>query len=125
MLCIAAAGAITALAASSFSLSWTHSVERTVWQEHWTVAGDRLVIVEASVEGSGAGIAPPPDAVLREGRWHYRPSLAPLRVLRLAASGATPSPWTLCLEGGPCLQLGRIPDDTIAIWPASRCISPP
>ena len=31
MLCIAAAGIITALATPSFTLSWTHSVERTQW----------------------------------------------------------------------------------------------
>ena len=52
-LCIASAGSIMTLLAGSFSLSWTHSVEKTTWMERWQVEGDRLALVWASVEGSG------------------------------------------------------------------------
>ena len=36
-LCILAAGKTTVLAVASFTLAWTHSVERTRWIETWTV----------------------------------------------------------------------------------------
>ena len=71
-LCIAAGGKLIALAATAFSLSWTHSVEKTVWSENWIVQGNALKVVEASVEGSGAGIELPENAVLRDGRWAWR-----------------------------------------------------
>ena len=54
-LCIATGGQILALVASSFTLSWTHSVEKTEWIEHWQVEDSRLNLVSASVQGSGAG----------------------------------------------------------------------
>lgn len=77
-LCIAAGGKLIALAATAFSLNWTHSVEKTVWSENWIVQGNALKVVEASVEGSGAGIELPETAVLRDGRWVYAPQLAPI-----------------------------------------------
>lgn len=122
MLCVAASGFVTALAVSAFSLSWTHSVEHTLWRESWIVtADDRLQVVEAGVEGSGAGIAVPPDALWADGRWTYRPALAPISELSLAASGATVSPWTLCTAGDDCLTLGAEAGDPIRIWAARRC----
>lgn len=121
MLCIAAAGVVTALAASSFTLSWTHSVEHTEWRESWLVQDNRLHLVEASVEGAGAGIAVPPDAIWADGRWTYTPDLPPLPSLNLAASGMTPSPWTLCTSDSPCLTLGAEPDATIRLWTAETC----
>ncbi|MGO4839058.1 DUF1850 domain-containing protein, partial [Rhizobiaceae sp. 2RAB30] len=36
-LCVVAAGKTTVLAASLFTLSWTHSVEKTRWEEDWRV----------------------------------------------------------------------------------------
>jgi len=123
MLCLASAGAIAAFAASSFTLSWTHSVERTLWRESWVVADDRLALVEASVEGSGAGIALPPDAVWSEGRWHYVPDLPPVPELVLAASGMTASPWRFCLPDGSCQDLGRTAGAPDRIWAAADCSS--
>jgi len=125
MLCIASAGALTALMATSFSLSWTHSVELTQWREEWRVSGERLALVRASVEGPGAGIAVPPDAVWENGRWTYVPELPPLASLDLAASGATPSPWTLCPDAGQCLTLGQDPGAAIRLWAAPDCTQDP
>ncbi|KRA40303.1 hypothetical protein ASD80_12620 [Devosia sp. Root635] len=124
MLCIASAGAVAALAASSFTLSWTHSVEHTQWRESWVVQGDRLQVVEASVEGSGAGIAVPPDAVWADGRWSYKPVLGPLPSLNLAASGMTPSPWTLCTPDGQCLALGEKAGEVARLWAGPSCDRP-
>jgi len=121
MLCIATAGAIVSLAASSFTLSWTHSVERTEWREHWVVGQGALHLVEASVQGSGAGIAVPPDARLEAGRWRYKPAIPPLPELVLAASGMTTSPWQLCVPGGECHMLGEEPGQDTRLWVAEVC----
>jgi hypothetical protein len=123
-LCIASAGSIMTLLAASFSLSWTHSVEKTTWIEHWQVKGDRLALSSASVEGSGAGIDLPPDAVWEDDRWTYRPDLAPLHRLDLAASGATVSGWRLCVNEN-CHELGAMPGEPVSIWASDVCSAEP
>ena len=104
-LCIFAGGKTATVGASLFTLSWTHSVEMIEWQEVWRVNSQGLELVEARVKGSGAGMEPPPDAHLVDGWWVYVPPLPPLPELRLAASGATISPWRLC-AAGHCRELG-------------------
>ncbi|MBX3577241.1 MAG: DUF1850 domain-containing protein [Rhizobiaceae bacterium] len=105
-LCVASAGTVAVHVAAAFTLAWTHSVERTRWEEDWRLTGDgRLAIVEARVKGSGAGMEPPDGAVLRDGWWTYAPSLAPRDRLVLAASGATGGGWTICF-GADCAELG-------------------
>lgn len=121
MLCIAAAGVVTALATTSFTLGWTHSVEQTRWEEHWRIENGQLAIVSASVEGSGAGIAIPDDAVWAEGVWTYAPALPPMDDLSLAASGATGSGWLLCGEDGQCHEIGHEPGVPVRLWAAPAC----
>ncbi len=121
MLCIASAGMVTALAVSSFTLEWTHSVERTQWSEKWLVTEAGLQVVEASVEGPGAGIDLPDDADWADGRWSYRPRVGPLESLGLAASGMTPGAWTLCAEGQDCRVLGSVPEQDAKLWSARDC----
>jgi hypothetical protein len=121
MLCVAAAGMVTALATTSFTLGWTHSVEQTQWEERWRIDNGRLRIVSASVEGAGAGIDVPDDAVWANGVWTYAPTLPSLVDLRLAASGATGSGWLLCGEDGQCLEIGHEPDVPIHVWAAPSC----
>ena len=125
MLCIASASVVTALAVSSFTLEWTHSVERTRWREEWRVTAAGLQVVEASVEGSGAGIDLPPDAVWADGRWSYRPRMPALQSLSLAASGMTPGAWTLCAEGYGCHVLGSTPDQAVKLWAGQSCAGQP
>jgi hypothetical protein len=104
-LCVLAPAAMLALAGSSFSLVWTHSVEKTEWRERWAVVGDRLVLQEARVRGSGAGMDPPDGSVLRYGWWVYHADRA-VGQLNLAVSGATGRGWQLCPgDGGPCHDL--------------------
>ena len=86
-----------------FTLAWTHSVEKTRWEETYRIAGDRLLLVEASVEGSGAGMEPPPGAQLRDGRWSWQPQTAHAE-LRLTHSTYTRD-YTLCANGR-CADLG-------------------
>ena len=121
MLCIASAGAVVALAASSFTLGWTHSVERTEWLERWEVTPAGLQLFEASVEGSGAGIDLPADAIWSDGRWTYHPQLPPLGSVTLAASGLTPGAWLLCADGYGCSPLGSEPEQPVRIWAAGTC----
>lgn len=84
--------------ATEFTLAWTHSVEKTAWEEDYRLAGDRIMAVTARIAGSGAGMEPPPGAVLRQGRWHYRPALPPLDRLRLTRSPYTDG-YRLCWDG--------------------------
>jgi hypothetical protein len=104
-LCILAAGKLTALAVSAFTLSWQHSVEHVGWQEDWQVTAAGLVLVEARVKGSGAGMDPGEGARLEGGWWRWAPGTPPVAQLVLAASGATGSGWTLCTSLG-CRMLG-------------------
>jgi hypothetical protein len=93
------AGLITAtLPLSAFTLGWTHSIEKIRWEEDWHIDAGALVISEARIRGSGAGMEPQPDAVLKDGVWHYRPALPPQTVLRLTHS-PYPGGYELCVEG--------------------------
>lgn len=112
-ICLIAGGKATAIALASFTLAWTHSVEKVRWEEDWELSDAGLRIVEARVKGSGAGMEVPDGAVLRDGVWHYVPSLPPQRELLLARSGATVGNWELCAEGR-CREIGA------AAGPAAR-----
>ena len=104
-LCILAASKVTVLAVSAFTLSWSHSVEKTRWEEDWRITPAGLEIVEARVKGSGAGMEPPEGAVLKNGWWVYRPTVGARPTVKLAASGATGAGWTLCADQ-TCRELG-------------------
>lgn len=104
-LCILAGSKATVLTATVFTLSWTHSIEKTRWEEDWRVTPAGLTIVEARVKGSGAGMEPPEGSVLRNGWWAYAPKLPARPSVLLASSGATGGGWKLC-AGETCLDLG-------------------
>ena len=113
-LCILAAGKVTVLAISAFTLSWSHSVEKTRWEEDWRITPAGLQIVEARVKGSGAGMEPPEGAVLRDGWWAYVPKVLPRPSLTLAASGATGAGWSVC-GGGSCVTVGEESGDPVVL----------
>ena len=115
-LCLLAGGKTIMLAVSAFSLSWTHSVQKTEWRERWQVTPAGLELAEAAVKGSGAGMEPGPDAVLRDGWWVWKPDLVALSSLTLAASGATGGGWTLCHDGG-CLEAGTVEGEDVVLRP--------
>ncbi len=88
--------------APQLTLRWTHSVEKTTWEEVWQRDDTGLVLTEARIEGSGAGMEPPPEA-RREGRfWVWSPMLR-VSELTLAHSGAA-GEWALCPAGDSCVQ---------------------
>jgi hypothetical protein len=120
-LCVLAGGVLTALAVNAFTLSWSHSVENTRWEEDWRVTAAGLELAEARVKGSGAGMDPPEGSVLKDGWWVYRPEVPAQERLVLAASGATGAGWSLC-AAGECLTIGAAkgPPAVLEACPSQR-----
>src|SRR5437660_4783369 len=87
-LCLASAGAVKALSIAAFTLVWTHSIEKVDWQEDWRVTREGLVLTEARVKGSGAGMEPPPEARLVGGWFQWQPKRAVMPEVVLGNSGA-------------------------------------
>ncbi|MDP2824316.1 MAG: DUF1850 domain-containing protein [Sulfuritalea sp.] len=121
MLCLAAGAASAVLAVSSFTLAWTHSIEKIRWEEDWRIETGALVITEARIRGSGAGMEPPAGAVLRNGVWHYRPALPPQTMLRLAHSPYAAG-YEFCIAGHCAPLADRLPGiDNNAVVHLSVC----
>ncbi len=118
-LCVLAGGKVAVMAASVFTLAWTHSVEKTLWEEDWLVTSAGLQPVEARVKGSGAGIDPPEGSVLEDGWWRWVPSIPAQPRLVLAASGATASGWTVCAQG-ECVEVGADAAEPVVIEPCEK-----
>ena len=97
-LCIAAGLVTATIAVDTFTLAWTHSIARTRWEEDWRIAGRLLQVDAARIAGTGAGMEPPDDAVLRQGVWHYRPAVPPLPRLVLTHSPYAAG-YELCRDG--------------------------
>ena len=96
-LCLAA-GALTAvLQLQTFTLAWTHSIEKVRWEEDWEIRNGKLELIAARIRGTGAGMEPPDGAKLVDGVWHYKPQLAPMATLTLAHSPYA-KPYELCVE---------------------------
>lgn len=81
MLCITSGGAKAVLAIASFTLAWQHSVEKSRWEESYRIKSNALVLEEARVQGSGAGMEPPLESVLKDGFWRWQPKQAMLELL--------------------------------------------
>ena len=113
-ICVLAAGKTTVLAGAAFTLAWTHSVEKTRWEEDWKLTPAGLQVVEARIKGSGAGMDPPEGSVLKDGWWVYAPKVPAQQRLVLAASGATGGGWSLCAIGG-CTVIGARPGDPAVV----------
>jgi len=86
------------LPTDTITLSWTHTVEGTPWEEDYAVRGGALVLTRARVKRSGAGMDAPDGAVWLQGWWHYAPLLPPLREVVLANSAFAPG-YTVCWAG--------------------------
>jgi hypothetical protein len=108
-ICFIAGGIAKALQVTAFTLAWTHSVQKTEWQEDWQVSAAGLALVEARIKSSGAGVDPPPDARLVDGWWRWQPAPVSRSEVVLAHSGAA-GDWRICVEGA-CIPLQQ----TIAI----------
>ena len=92
--------------AERLTLAWTHSVEKIPWEEDYVIRDGRLVLTEARVQGNGAGMEPPEQAVWREGWWRYTPALGPLPKVILTTSPYA-GDYRLCWAGA-CTELSKI-----------------
>ena len=101
--CFIAGGIAKTLQVTAFTLAWTHSVQKTEWQEDWQVLAGGLTLIEARIKSSGAGVDPPPDARLIDGWWRWRPAAASHSEVVLAHSGAA-GDWRVC-RNGACTPL--------------------
>ena len=104
--CIVAGGILKVLQVAGFTLAWTHSVQKTEWQEDWIATPRGLEIVEARIKGSGAGMDPPPEAKLVNGWWQWKPQRPPLPDLVLSNS-RNAAAWQVCIQG-QCQSLDDI-----------------
>ncbi|WP_205625017.1 DUF1850 domain-containing protein [Geminicoccus roseus] len=105
-ICLALGSLIVDLGVTQAELRWSHSVQKTLWTERWQATPAGLVPLEASIQGSGAGMDPPDDAVRTADGWRWRPDLPPLPELVLARSGAT-ADWQIC-RAGSCASITEI-----------------
>ncbi|MEN9765959.1 MAG: hypothetical protein RL397_1914 [Pseudomonadota bacterium] len=120
------------LVASTFTLAWTHSIEKQRWEEDYAPAAAEdgsnslwLRPLAARIKGSGAGMEPPDDSRLVNGWFVYRPTTAPLRSLRLTRSFFTDD-YSLCIDNR-CVSMATIlPSDgqTTRLWGCTKK-SPP
>lgn len=125
-LCLGLAGVIWAqLPLTEFTLAWQHSVEKIRWEEDYQLHPTGLLLREARVRGSGAGMEIPDGAVLRAGSWHYQPQLPALQPLRLGRSAAPAAgDYQLCSHVG-CRPLANwlgppSPQrPVVELWPCS------
>ena len=120
-LCLAAAGVVKTLAVAAFTLVWTHSIEKTAWQEDWRVSAQGLQLVAARIKGFGAGMEPPPEARLIDGWFAWDVHRAPQPELLLGNSGEA-GEWRLC-DSGHCRTLSQIMGHDLGAQPTtlSRC----
>ncbi len=118
-LCISAGGVTLGLALQTFTLGWTHSVEHTRWEEDWRVSSAGLVIEEARVEGTGAGMEIPADAELADGVWRYRPKLTEQKAVHLLDAGRG-GDWDICVAG-ECRKLASLVENSDGGLTLSPC----
>lgn len=103
-LCLAAGALVVALGSDEITLSWRHSVQKTVWEELWRNGPGGMRLVEARIQGSGAGMDPPDGAKLVDGFWRWTPKLPAMPEVVMRRSGAT-ADWRVCIAG-TCRPMG-------------------
>ncbi|MFN3891723.1 MAG: DUF1850 domain-containing protein [Beijerinckiaceae bacterium] len=121
-LCLFAGAKATKLASLAFTLAWTHSVQKTTWEEDWLLTGDGLIVTQARVEGSGAGMEPGADARFDGRFWRWRPQMQPVPELVLHNSEMMPEGWRLCVNG-VCRNVAGA-SDPVANVRLARCPPP-
>ena len=106
-------------------LTWQHSVEKTHWEESYRIESGRLALVDAAVQGFGAGMEPPSGARFGNGWWHWQPEIAPQPELRLTMS-AYSADYRICWQDR-CESLAsliRITTENGALVHVRACMAP-
>ena len=119
LLCLASATTVVSLAAPSFTLAWNHSIEHVRWEEDYRIVGHRIELVEARIQGSAAGMEPPPGSRFDGTWWHYAPEDRWHRELRLTRSPYT-ADYQLCIAGR-CRSLADILPQKEGVTRAYAC----
>lgn len=119
-ICLLAGALLAVFPWPGFTLSWTHSIEKTEWQEDYRVEDRYLQLVEARIETSGAGMEIPEGAVRLGKYYRYKPALPPLERLRLARS-VYAGDYRICVDGA-CRPIDALlknvaPEATLEIYP--------
>ena len=91
-------------------------VEKIEWQEDWIINHNQLEIVEARVQGSGAGMEVPEGSKFVDGWWIYRPKDIKTNELLLATSNTNIQNWKICFNGS-CSVLKNNEEQPIKIYP--------
>lgn len=108
--CLLAAGALIHLHTAVLTLAWTHSIEKIRWEEDYRATLAGIVVTQDRIQGTGAGMEPPPDAKFDGTWWRYTPKLPPLPKVVLRRSGMTVGDWQVCIKGA-CRSMGSyLPD---------------
>jgi hypothetical protein len=108
--CLLAAGSLIRLGTVALTLAWTHSIEKVRWEEDYRLTPAGIVVEEDRIQGTGAGMEPPPDATFDGHWWRYKPKLPPQPQIILRRSGMTVSDWWVCV-GGVCKPMAAyLPD---------------
>jgi hypothetical protein len=109
-ICLLAGAKAVSLGVAALTLAWTHSVEKTQWEEDWQLTPQGLVLVESRIQGTGAGMEPPADARF-DGQWYrWQPKTPPLNEVILRRSGEA-GDWRIC-RAGKCQLAGTfVPAD--------------
>ena len=121
-------GPVVFVPVTEFTLVWTHTIEKVRWEEDYVVRIDSvreqpaLQAVQARVRGSAAGMEPPPDAVLRQGWYHYTPAIPNPPELRLTRSEFTPD-YEVCVPGRCHSMTEWMPSDG-GITLLNACLQP-
>jgi hypothetical protein len=105
-ICLVAAGTVVHLGVSLLTLAWTHSVEKIRWEEDYRATPAGLVVTEDRLQGTGAGMEPPPDATFDGTWWRYHPKIGPQPQVILRRSGMTVGDWQVCI-GSACKPMGH------------------
>jgi hypothetical protein len=103
--CLLAAGATIRLGTVALTLGWTHSVEKIRWEEDYRLTPAGIVVTQDRIQGTGAGMEPPPDATFDGEWWRYTPHIPPQKQIVLRRSGMTVSDWDVCIKG-QCKAMG-------------------
>lgn len=111
--------------AREFTLAWEHSIEKTRWEEDYAVVQRRgqvrLQAKTARVQGSGAGMEPPLDAVRRQQWYEYQPNPWPAAPLRLTRSTYTNDyEWCMHEHCRPLSSWLESDGDVTLLWPCER-----
>jgi len=90
---------------AAFTLAWTHSIEKTDWQEDWRITPQGLELVQARIKGFGAGMSRRRTRAWSMAGFQWQPKRR--RCRKSSSAFRRAGEWRLCI-GGNCRTLSEI-----------------